>query len=152
MNDENKNHNEEPGWMRGLLNKFPLEAVAILLELVSYALRWGQVSAADIKTRLPKDKCKLAGAVFKLLPRFGIHKSRSYVQHKDNRRHGAEVPIWVLEERGIAESLLPFLQLHVLGKKAEMECKREPTLFIHASQEEARTASKNMTQQLQAQA
>jgi len=110
MSDQNKLES----WATGCIAKRTPDALRALSYLLEAGLRRGDCSAADIPEAVTFAQVNVVGAVFKLLPRCGFYKDRSrWVTLTVRKKHGRDVPVWVLEHRWKAEIVLRRL-LHAL--------------------------------------
>ncbi len=112
-------------WVTGIIAKRPTDAIIVLSHLLKAGIRNGQTSAADIPSALDFEEPNIIGSIFRVLPRCGFYKDRSqYVKMKDKKKHGRDVPVWVLDERWKAEFVLERIKKAILGvvpQQAEMQ-------------------------------
>jgi len=84
-------------WLRGIINKRPVETIQVLAALISAGLRNGRVTADDVPDLyLPQRNC--IGAAFKVLHRCGFSKSGDYVKAKKRNAHGRIIDVWELTD------------------------------------------------------
>ena len=103
-----------PGWVDGLKAKRPLEWIRALSYLIDAGLRQGYVTANDIPEDVRFDEPNVIGANFKDLKRLGFRKSNRTVKATAARKHGRDLPVWILEEPTVAKRWVDDLRSHVL--------------------------------------
>ena len=88
----------DDGWIEGLKRKRPLDWINCLSYLLTAGLRNGQVTANDIPANIRFPEQNVVGACFKDLRRFGFRKTNTTVKAIAARKHGRDLPIWVLDQ------------------------------------------------------
>jgi len=94
--------NELEPWCAGILSKHTLDAVAVLADLLNAARARGECSADDVQAR-NYSRPQIVGAVFKLLPTFGLRKNRArWFASKHKTNHGREIYMYeVVDSRKV---------------------------------------------------
>ena len=104
-----------PSWVQGLKAKRPLEWIRALGYLIDAGLRNGQVTANDIPADVRFEEPNVIGANFKDLKRLGFRKTNTTIKAIAARKHGRDLPIWVLDRPDVAKAWLRDLREHVLN-------------------------------------
>ena len=110
-----------PAWVQGLKAKRPLDWINCLAYLLNAGLRNGQVTANDIPDTIRFAEANTIGACFKDLRRFGFRKTNTTVKAKAARKHGRDLPIWVLENPQIARQWVSELAHHVINTQPQTQ-------------------------------
>jgi hypothetical protein len=115
-------NNELESWARGIIAKRTPDALKVLSCLLEAGLRKGECSAADIPEALYFAEVNIIGATFRILPMCGFYKDRTrWVKLKVKRKHGREVPVWVLDKRWKAEALLGQFRRALVAQPGKQE-------------------------------
>lgn len=90
------------GWIRGVVEKHSLDALAVFAALLKAGLANGECSANDIPEGVAEGS-NVRGACFKLLRGAGFVKSDRIAKSTGRRRHAGLILIWTLDQRWLAE-------------------------------------------------
>jgi len=95
----------QPAWLRGILQKRTPDALRILGDLVEAGLKKGHCSANDIVHRDLAEP-NIIGSVFKTLKGLGFRQSDFREEARFKSQHGRKVFRWVLEDGAKARLFL----------------------------------------------
>jgi len=88
----------------------------VLLQLIEAGLRRGECSPNDITIEYTKDECKVIGAVFKLLKRFGFVQLDQRIKNTNPASNGRKVHVWELQNRYKAELYVKHLRKELISQ------------------------------------
>ncbi len=111
------------GWVKGLIRKWPVSALAILAALCEAGLKRGTASANDTAGVVYSDP-HVVGAVFKVLARVGFVKGNEIIASTRPKSNASFVLVWTLVDPSKARQFLDECR-SVLCKqegKAETQC------------------------------
>ena len=111
-----------PTWFTGLLNKYPLPAIQILLLLLDVGRKYGRVSPNDIPDEIVAtlDQPCIIGCVFRLLRRFGFEATGGYIKSTTTRHNRSGVKVWVLVNPVPMRELRDAVYRHILDNPAPL--------------------------------
>jgi len=102
-------------WARGCISKRTPDALSILSDILNAGLYKGQITANDVQDKVYSEP-NIIGSTFRLLPRLGFRCDYTQmVKAQGRKKHGRNLPTWVLDERWKAETFLRVLRSNMLA-------------------------------------
>lgn len=83
------------GWVKGLIDKYPVETLRLLAALCEAGLKRGEASANDLSEQVYPHP-NVVGAVFKTLRRVGFEKTDRIMASTRPASHASFVLVWRL--------------------------------------------------------